>query len=285
MAAKIKRTPEPPRTCIFCGGAPISKEHVWAEWMRPYLPRGQGWQQVTAGQTDADIAWQPGPLNRKGDARSQKLKVVCTPCNTGWMSCLQNETKPVLLPLMTGDGDTIQHSGAATLAAWATMFALVYETSAPDYKLHVDTERSVFKSEKHPPPYWRYWCAPFDGESSPAVHVGFGSNYIRPVITVIDPIDIPRVQLTLCGAGKICFAIFGANFPQGFQTFAQLVSMFVTQAGFVQFWPINSSIQISSRRKSPFVYRDLQAIGQSLINTVRLARAEGRRRDIPPAVS
>jgi hypothetical protein len=33
----MKRIPNPPRRCIFCGGTSITKEHIFAAWMRDYL--------------------------------------------------------------------------------------------------------------------------------------------------------------------------------------------------------------------------------------------------------
>ena len=29
---------KPPGTCIFCGRTGVSKEHLWANWMRDHLP-------------------------------------------------------------------------------------------------------------------------------------------------------------------------------------------------------------------------------------------------------
>lgn len=26
------------KRCIFCGGTPLSKEHIWSEWLHDYLP-------------------------------------------------------------------------------------------------------------------------------------------------------------------------------------------------------------------------------------------------------
>src|SRR5947208_778698 len=30
---------KPPGKCIFCGGRGLTKEHMWADWLRPYIPR------------------------------------------------------------------------------------------------------------------------------------------------------------------------------------------------------------------------------------------------------
>ncbi len=277
---RVKREPNPPRLCIFCGGTPISKEHVWADWMRPYLPRGQGRQLIQEGQFDnMSLTVRPGPLNVKGDARSQKLKVVCGSCNSGWMSILQNTAKPVLLPLLTREHGAIAADEREILAKWTTMFTFVYSTSAPEYTTLKDSQRCAFMANKAPPQHWLYWCAPFDGLSSPAIHFGIAnSKSIGPMSGRDDEIDIPVAHVTFCGAGGICFAIFGTNVEGGFQPLAQIVTMAVTQAGFVQLWPSDGLyVRPNAHRISAFRAADFLAIRDAVFDAVvRAKSAEAR---------
>lgn len=101
--------------------------------MGPYLPAGQFFQLMHGGDLkEAKYQIRPGPLNRKGDGRSQKLKVVCEPCNNEWMSVLQDRTKDILLPLLLRDAHEISEQHHELLATWATMFTMVYETCQPN---------------------------------------------------------------------------------------------------------------------------------------------------------
>jgi hypothetical protein len=93
---KPKRIPNPPRRCIFCGGSPISRDHIWAQWMRPEVEQAQVLEKTYA-ETRASPK-QRRHVKTTGDARSRKLKIVCIPCNSGWMSRLQELTKPILSP-------------------------------------------------------------------------------------------------------------------------------------------------------------------------------------------
>lgn len=275
-AMRVKRKPNSPRLCIFCGGTPISKEHVWAEWMRPYLPRGQGRQLIQEGRFDdrEPLTVRPGPLNVKGDARSQKLKVVCGPCNHGWMSTLQKATKPVLLPLMTREHGAITADEREILAKWITMFAFVYSTSAPEYTTLKDSQRRAFMANKAPPQHWLYWCAPFDGLSSPAIHFGIAdSKSVGPMSGRDDEGDIPVAHVTFCGAGGICFAIFGTNVEDGFKPLAQIVAMAVAQAGFVQLWPSDGLyVRPGARRISAFRAVDFLAIRDAIFDAIFRAK-------------
>jgi len=279
---RIKKKPNPQRRCIFCGGLPISKEHVWAKWMRPYLPTGQGMQIIHEGNfIDGSQHLRPGPLNRKGDFRSQTLRVVCRPCNHGWMGSIQERTKPALLPLLTFDSEVIASEEQKIIATWATMFTMVYAVTAPEYTTQNDTERRAFMANKEPPRRWVYWCAPFDGFSSPAIRFGMvSSKNIGPMSGNDSSDDIPGAHVTFCGAGGICFAIFGTNLQDGFQPFLQLVTIAVTQAGFVPLWPGNGTpVRVNSRRISPFCAADLLAIRAAISTTIFQARAREARND------
>ena len=36
--APVRRR-KPPGRCIFCGKVGLTKEHMWADWLRSYIPR------------------------------------------------------------------------------------------------------------------------------------------------------------------------------------------------------------------------------------------------------
>lgn len=159
------------------------------------------------------------------------------------------------------------------------MFAFVYSTSAPEYTTLKDSQRRAFKENKMPPQHWLYWCAPFDGLSSPAIHFGIAdSKSIGPMSGRDDKGDIPVAHVTFCGAGGVCFAIFGTNVEGGFQPLAQIVTMAVTQAGFVHLWPSDGLYVLpSARRISAFRAVDFLAIRDVIFDAVvRAKTAEAR---------
>src|ERR1022692_1901241 len=159
---KERKHPNPPRRCMFCGGGPISKEHVFAEWMHPYLPTPKGARrphlvQVTKLPATGEVSLEPptsGQFNRPGELKSKRLKIVCEPCNNGWMSVLQQSTKPVLLPFITGKWVTMNPAGQRILAAWISMFTMVVEKSDEPVETSTLAQRKAFKEqgEKRTPP-------------------------------------------------------------------------------------------------------------------------------------
>jgi hypothetical protein len=276
--ARHKQIPKPPRKCIFCGGIPISKEHVWAEWMRPYLPSGEGSQSVKASNVlSGQVVSRKGPLDRKGDARSQKLKVACESCNNGWMSQLQSQTKPVLLPLLLRDHKTLGPAEQQTLATWLAMFVMVYEWSAPEYATATNYQRQQFKTSPMPPNEWAFWVAPFDALSTPALLTGFGAEDVLALAGQNAP-KINKAALTLCGAGAVSFAIFSANSDYSLQTFPQTIATIVEEAGYTRLWPTTGDkVRVLDRRLIPLSHADLLSIRDVLAEGMRQAWDRGPR--------
>ena len=91
-----------PGKCVFCGGGPLTKGHIWPEWMQQILPPKKHHLQFT-GQI-ASIA--PGaPVKqrlRQGHAGQRKPRNTCSACNTGWMSNIERDAIPYASPLILG---------------------------------------------------------------------------------------------------------------------------------------------------------------------------------------
>jgi hypothetical protein len=189
---KEKGKPTPPRRCIFCGGVPISKEHIFAEWMHPYLPPRKHiegneplmhtLQLSQISFDDRKVSPGPvsrGPLDRPGEMKSKRLKVVCVPCNTGWMSRLQTAATPILLPFVNGEWNTLTPADQRILAAWITMYTIVVEKSNEPVEAFTQAQREEFleQDEHHRQPLKNclVWIFPHDDELIP---VGF---FIRTV--------------------------------------------------------------------------------------------------------
>lgn len=109
-----KRRPGPRRRCYCCNGTPISKEYLLAGWMRPYLRESfEGMPHFISLHRRSQASFEPYGTSRRfyaGDYRSRKVKSVCKTCNETWMSRLQKEVKPALLPLSLGERAELRFS-------------------------------------------------------------------------------------------------------------------------------------------------------------------------------
>jgi hypothetical protein len=111
-----------PAVCLFCGGLLAergrSKEHVFGRWLLEHY--------AVASDTVRG-RWVSGlDLRTTKDLREHTMEGllagrVCTPCNNGWMSQLEQDVRPLLLHLSTGSGqlDALTADERRLLARWA----------------------------------------------------------------------------------------------------------------------------------------------------------------------
>src|SRR5688572_9634129 len=90
------------KTCIFCGptDAKITNEHIWPQWISELFykkPKKNQYRVVRASAHTTGLAVMRRTFH-SADLDS-RVKVVCEPCNTTWMSDLENtHAKPLLSP-------------------------------------------------------------------------------------------------------------------------------------------------------------------------------------------
>jgi hypothetical protein len=122
-----------PHTCIFCPNPANSREHIWADWLKDYVPRTQ----INHGQARTwiheDGRQDRVVQHRSGDPRSRKLKIVCTACNNNWMSRIQERAKPILIPLIRGDACTLDAEAQRVLSGWAALLVMIDEYTHRDW--------------------------------------------------------------------------------------------------------------------------------------------------------
>ena len=194
-----KKTPKVPGTCIFCGSSGLSHEHIWANWLRDYIPRDLA-STIHTGQVAGTILHGNTriPYNStktteaSGDPHSQRLRKVCKRCNSGWMSILQNRVKPILTPHLAGHWPDKCDSDQKILAAWATMFTMVVEFKHIPTVTVNQKQRQDFSLIQIPPENWHVWCGHYEGkfwkESKCFSHFG-----LVPSAFAAYPKDIPSV--------------------------------------------------------------------------------------------
>lgn len=150
----------PQRYCIFCGKPGLTREHVWPDWLKKYVPKDMAEHSslsATVHRTHSEIIRK----KRSGDLRSRRLRIVCGSCNNRWMSRLQERAKAYLLPLINGDVTAFDVRGQAVLSAWIAMFVMVAEYFDP-YKVATSPKqrRFLLKNQKAPR-NWKIWIGDY----------------------------------------------------------------------------------------------------------------------------
>jgi hypothetical protein len=134
--------------------APLSDEHVFGDWLRKLGHTGEGVREILPGDGSE-------PIIQRGGMFSKTLKIVCTPCNIGWMSRLEEAAKPLLVRMFDLSYQpqpqiALNASDQLALARWAFKTAVV--------ALYVDrisvfpaAHREEFYSTNNPPQHVQIW--------------------------------------------------------------------------------------------------------------------------------
>lgn len=119
------------RGCLFCA-APLTesaREQVIPQWLIGYLGvRDEDLFQGIAQTRDGALLKQ-----RTHTAESVAESRVCKQCNTGWISSLENQVRPFLMDLMTGQRTlhALSAEERLILGRWAAKTAFVLSHAAP----------------------------------------------------------------------------------------------------------------------------------------------------------
>lgn len=114
--------------CIYCGGWPLTREHVVPTWLNELLRVGDEGKRDPMLDNASRVADRDGvrPATRFGSVGlNMTVKAVCKTCNEGWMSSLEGCTKDLITELATGNRTKVSGGQQILLAAWATKTALM----------------------------------------------------------------------------------------------------------------------------------------------------------------
>lgn len=161
-------------TCVFCGTfGLLTREDATPKWLGRFIqhhfPPEERWESVEIRFGDDKPPSQRSKI--AGNASVHKPIVVCGSCNNGWMSRLEVEAKPLLMPLILGTATHLDNGSSLTLATWATKTALIYEFVYPESEGTTASadDRRWFAEHRRPLPNSRIWCARYVGTRGAAI--------------------------------------------------------------------------------------------------------------------
>jgi hypothetical protein len=147
-----------PRECAFCPAtANLSGEHIWSDWMNALFPGEKQFRNINERMEVAQT-WSSSQLD-------WKAKVVCEPCNNGWMSNIESQhAQPAMTDLIAGKLDIpIPQSQANSIARFAFKTAVIVEHLKRDQPVRFFPRqvRHRFRETLEIPHNVRMWFAGF----------------------------------------------------------------------------------------------------------------------------
>jgi len=214
-------------TCVFCGAtgdcAKITKEHLFPAWVNtvltpqvigPSVSNTRTWG--SKHQAPQSKTW---PVNAPSTAT---VRIVCAPCNNGWMSDLEEAVKPILEgPILGRGGVRFTPDQELDLATWACMKTMVFEYFWPDdAQVFTSADRTILRTHGLPPATARIDIAAVESKGQPvqAFRVAYSSPGQRPDRPQADDLSLCMTMAIGCfvvqvrggpGAGEHGFTAFG----------------------------------------------------------------------------
>lgn len=144
-----------PRGCIFCGGRPLSKEHIWPQWLGPDIrppERNAARDEYFVTRTQKSIVTASKKRERQGDTTTKQVRAVCRACNGGWMSEMETAVKPILLPLATTlEKESLDQVAQRVLAEWISLKLMVAEHAEHGNHVSLPAHLAGFKEARKIP--------------------------------------------------------------------------------------------------------------------------------------
>lgn len=212
------------RSCIFCGAAKVSDEHVFSDWIKQVMPDVASQQRST--HTGTLTALQSGvtavttrdvPLT----VLETRVKRVCAPCNSGWMSEIDAQAKKYLELMIPGQQELeLDRTALGALAKWVYLKTLMYEfVQRPTQVGNVD-EWHEFYTTRTLPSNLAVWVGPQKAENwswetrmatlSMAVPDASDSPFVRHYTMATLPLNTLTATL---GLGSFFAQLFFARYP------------------------------------------------------------------------
>jgi hypothetical protein len=146
------------RTCLFCGGSPLTAEHVFPLWLHEVMG--------TSGHVKISMG---SRVLRTGPRLDVKLRRVCRTCNNRWMSALEGDFQGLMAGAIHGRPTRLDAAAQRTVALWAAKtwilleLALAHDRGGAGYRS--DATNHWLYAHREPPPYLQVWAGGLEPQS------------------------------------------------------------------------------------------------------------------------
>jgi len=111
---------------MFCKGQASSREDIWPQWLTKRFPLSD------ASRMEAERGGHKLGMWQKKTPKLLPARCVCGNCNSGWMSRLEVEMKPIVESILDEQLRVLDVSSQAVIAVWATKTAMALEALHPE---------------------------------------------------------------------------------------------------------------------------------------------------------
>lgn len=214
---KSKQQQQP--VCIFCQKRPLTKEHLWPDWLKSII----GKDDTTHHDrhlfnadfiSDNLIVIEPNLIRKNGNSLNRTLKIVCEECNNTWMSKIEDKAKTILEALILNKPIKLDRKQQKMIVQWAVLRTIISEFTDEKTRVVTAKERKEFYQTNEVPANWYVWIGKKETEvqTQPTYHhVNIQVAYRQIDGTYLMP-NRDNTQSSYFGIGE--FIIYTFSWPE-----------------------------------------------------------------------
>jgi hypothetical protein len=221
------------RECLFCGGGPLTSEHLIGRWAARFADAEQR-DILQRSDREGELPQREDQRQWRARAYDRQARIVCKTCNTGWMSELEKTASQLLDPSALADR-LLSRDEQTLLATWAMKTALTLNAAQPLDRRTIPLEVArLFGRDRKLPEGAYVWLASYTGSQDQFPgYAGLG-------IDLDDRQDNRRgwrdLSVSTFVVGPFVFQVFAVA-----PTIEPLQLRRAPEARIVQLWPIEQS--------------------------------------------
>lgn len=208
--------------CIFCTRQPpeasITKEHVFADWLRALFPRSpQTTHTLGVHEWASSPGRSPAKVTRRqaqGHSGTKKIRKVCRTCNGTWLSQIEEAAKPILIPLIGGERLEVDSAMQQALATWAAKTAMTAEQLHPSKVVVLQDERTWLKDHRIPPPGWNVWIGTYYGLPWSELAIQQQAAKLRVPVVDHGKLSEHNLMFTILGMRRLMFVVVSSSWSR-----------------------------------------------------------------------
>ena len=171
----MQKTKRERKHCLFCENYANSKEDIFPLWLL----------EVTGKNDDMRKAIHGLPTTIQKGSAALRVRTICNFCNNGWMSTLEQDTIPVLKPLLRDLSIPLTSEEQALLAVWAMKTGMVLDSIYNHVHFYQKVERKRLRENRTMPNGTVVWIGRFFGNGKHAGLSNFSLDSL-PLLKVAD---------------------------------------------------------------------------------------------------
>lgn len=210
-------TPPTLERCPFCDGAESTDEHVFPQWLLNEL---------------SSIGNLIDRGSERGPRSLQEIDVtapICQICNNRWLSVIENDTKPLLAPMIRGEERTLGRDEQERLATWGLKTAMMLDLASGSPVIPTGYFQAL-RQQREPFDSTFIWLGAYSGSNRAiwAQHSGLHMD--------VDDTEPANGFVTTFTAFRVIFQVVG-HFTRGGAEFSDNR---IYKDALVQVWPPRS---------------------------------------------